>query len=172
MKSNLINTTFKYISIFFSIIFLIQAITGYSIIPLEKAIEFLGIGKGVLQLVIAILYIAIIIIGVGAILSFLNRKKVVKGVTKNTIILTLIVKAFMMFVIFFITGISFWLLGSLGLFGEEIKIAIKDGKTLADLNQVSFLNFYIFWYLLVTTFVKHEIYPEFGVTKDEKKGFV
>lgn len=172
MKSDATKSIIKYCFVSLAFVFLFQAITHFSIIPLERALNFLGIGEGVFQIVIAIFYLTLIVVGVGVILSFLNRKKVVKGVTKNTIILNLIVKVFMMFIIFFPAWISFWFLGALGLFGEEVKIGIEHGKALADLNQVSFLNLYLFWYLLITAFIKPEIDPKFGVTKDEEGGYV
>jgi hypothetical protein len=172
MKSDAIKKIIKYFSAFLALVFLFQAITHYSIIPLERALNFLGIGRGIFQIVKAILYLSLIVIGVGAVLSFLNRKKIVKGVTKNTILLNMIVKAFMAFIIFFPAWISFWVLGGFGLFGEEVKTGIEHGKALADLNQISFLNLYIFWYLLITTFVKPEIDPKFGITKDEEGGWI
>ncbi len=147
------------ISIILAIIFFLQAITHFSFIPLEKVLDFLGIGDGVFEIVMAIFYFALVIIGVSIVLSFLKHRKIVNRLTKNTIILNLISKIFIMFIIFFPTWISFQLLGYWGVFGEEIKVGLKYGKALSDLDQVTFLNLYLFWYFLITTFIKPEIDP-------------
>ena len=162
----------RYLFVVLSFLFLFQAITNLSVIPIGKILDILGIGKGIFEIVKAILYLALFTFCVGLIFSLLNKFNLVKGVTKNTIILRLVARFFMAFIIFFPSWILYWLLGGVGVLGNEIKLGLESGKTFADLNQIPFLNIYLFWFILISVFVKPEIKPNFGLEKNEENGLV
>jgi hypothetical protein len=167
-----IDIVVKIIAVTLAVIFLGQSFSGSVLIPIKPVLEFFGIGNGILDIVLLIVYVALLAVAAGFSLSLLNRFHIVTGLTKNNIILWLIVKAFMLFVIFFPTFISYFILGGTGLLGQDIKIGISNNKALSDLSQLPFLNLYLFWYLLVTAFIKPEIIPEWGIKKNEEAGLI
>jgi hypothetical protein len=154
----------KIIPIILSVIFLFQTFTKVSIIPLDTVLKFFGIGNNVVDLVFTIFYLALFIVFLSILLSILNHFKIVKVSTKERLYLTLLVRVFMMFLIFFPTWISFSILGGTGLLGSDIYYMLGHTKTLSEVDQVTFMNLYLFWFFLINSFIK----PQILVSKNSK----
>ena len=162
----------KIITILLAVIFLIQSVSNIKIIPLDYVLNILGIDDNIYDISMAIIYLVALLFVISVILFILNKFKIVKGITRNKIILNMIVQFFMALIIFLPAFASIFIFSGFGLFGEGVKIALKNGKTLSDINPIIFLNVYLFWYFIITTFFKPEIEPEFGLTEEEKEGLI
>ena len=90
----------RVITILLAVIFLLQSISNIKIIPIDYVLKVLGIGDNIYDISIAIIYLVALLFGISVILFILNKFKIVKGITRNKIILNMIVQFFMALIIF------------------------------------------------------------------------
>jgi hypothetical protein len=150
----------KYIKIIASLFFLFQAITKIQIINIYPIIEFLGIPPDIVGIALLIMCLGVLAVVVGFFLSFLNKYGIVKGATRNRITLQIIVNWFFLFITF-LPSFFFY------------DIFINHSLDNRNLDTVSFLNVYLFFYFLISAyFGRGEIDAESGLTEKEKDGLI
>jgi hypothetical protein len=153
----------KYVLIILSLVFLSQAFSLFQIIDVYYVLEKIGLADNILDIVMGLVYLVGALIVSTLILTSLNKRGVVKGVTKNTIILRIVVGYVKFFLVFF----PAWIIFGTFLNGEHgINLSNQD------INLESFLNTYLFCYLLITAFFRPKVDPEFGIKKNNQDGLV
>lgn len=150
----------RYVYILLALIFIVQAFTSLHIINVYFVLNYFGLANNIFDIVISVFYIAGFFVLLDALLTVSNKINIVKGRTKNKILLNIVVEFIKFFIIFFPAWITFSFL--------------NGGLDLTNLNgnMETFLNIYLSWFFIIKIFFRPEIAPDFGLTREEKDGVV
>lgn len=150
----------RLIYVLLAIIFFVQIFLQKQLIDVYYFLNYFGLADNIFDIMMSLVYLVAIILLLGILFSFLNKINIVKGVTKNTIILKLITEYARFFIVFFPTWIMF------SFFNRGLDLSSPN------IDLATFLNIYLFWYLVSRVFFQPQIAPEFGLEKEEKDGLI
>lgn len=156
----------KFLYLFLAVIFISQVIWGLKLIPLQPVLYFLGIKNNVFDLAIGLVYLTATLVVFIIVAYILNRLKIIRGETRNKIILNLITKCFMFIIILLPTSFT------TGLFSREAATILGNGGTVSDIDQTIVLGVYLFWFFLVNAFFVPQFDAKWGLNEEEKEGLV
>jgi membrane protease YdiL (CAAX protease family) len=156
----------KHIYLLLAVVFISQVIWGIRLLPLQPVLNFFGIKNNVFDLAMGLVYLTAVLVVVVIVSYILNRYKIIKGETRNKVILNLIMKCFMLFIVLLPTSFT------VGLFSKEAAKILNNGGTVSDVDQIIVLGVYLFWFFLINAFFVPQVDAKWGLRREEEEGVI
>ncbi len=141
----------KLINAGLAIVFILQSLRWFSLIPLGFITSFLGISNNLLGLFLSTFITFSFIFFIDGILSFFVLKGLMTRRTMESESLRFLENGLGAFFVLWLAFLTYSILGGMGFFGEVTEVTTIRRSGYFDIVQ--FLNWYLFWYFFLRALV-------------------